>query len=247
MSLPAGSVKGSGAEQGNAAFSASFDYTTVQLQVSATSPAVGSVLVRPGHRPGRPVQRGVRPLRRSRPATSSSARARSSPPRPLTSQAVDLTLSGVTQDGTLTLTIPAGAILDQYGVPTLAFTGTYIVQVNSQPFPGTLPGEPPAGSLIYDPSVTGRHQLHRATPTAYTLDLAADETLSVVMTHRSRCWSATITVKDPSSNVIGSQTVHRRGPEVVLETVPIATAGTYSITLIAAAWDDNGIFRCRPS
>ena len=63
---------------------------------------------RPGHRHGRPVQQGLRSRTRSAPATSSSARAASSSAVPLTSQAVDLTLSGVTQDGTLTLTVPAG-------------------------------------------------------------------------------------------------------------------------------------------
>ena len=59
---------------------------------------------------------------------------------PLTSQSVDLTLSGVTQDGTLTLTIPAGAMLDPYGVPNLAFTGTYIIDIVTAPYPTPLQG-----------------------------------------------------------------------------------------------------------
>ena len=38
---------------------------------------------------------------------------------PLTAKTVDLTITGVTQDGSLTLTIPPGAILDTLGVPGL--------------------------------------------------------------------------------------------------------------------------------
>ena len=44
MSLPAGAVKGAGNEFGNSAFSATFQYVVQQLQVTTTSPAVGSVL-----------------------------------------------------------------------------------------------------------------------------------------------------------------------------------------------------------
>ena len=47
MSLPADAVKGLNDETGNAAFSANFQYVVTQLQVSATSPAVGSVLDAP--------------------------------------------------------------------------------------------------------------------------------------------------------------------------------------------------------
>ena len=47
MSLPAGAVKGLSDETGNAAFSASFFYVIEQLQVTATSPAVGSILAAP--------------------------------------------------------------------------------------------------------------------------------------------------------------------------------------------------------
>ena len=47
MSLPAGAVKGLNDQMGNAPFSASFFYVVTQLQVTATSPAVGSILTAP--------------------------------------------------------------------------------------------------------------------------------------------------------------------------------------------------------
>ena len=108
MSLPAGAVKGAGDEIGNAAFSASFFYVTTQLQVTATSPAVGSVLTAPVtdlvvqfNKAFDPSTINTSDFQLSQGTVVSAV--------PLTSQSVDLTLSGVTQDGSLTLTVPAGA------------------------------------------------------------------------------------------------------------------------------------------
>ena len=64
----------------------------------------------------------------------------------------------------------------------------------------------------------------------YTLALAANETLTVVMA-TDPTLVGQIIVKDPNNNVIGSQTVPASGQTVVLQTVPITTAGTYSITV----------------
>ena len=86
----------------------------------------------------------------------------------------------MTQDGTLTLTIPAGVINDLAGVGNVGFTANYIVQVNSQPFPA-LAGAPPAGSLIYDPTVTGAINFVGDSD-SYTLNLAAGQQISGLLT-----------------------------------------------------------------
>ena len=111
MSLPAGAVKGLSDQIGNAAFSASFFYVVTQLQVSATSPAVGSILTAPVtdivvqfNKDFDPYTVSTSDFQVSQGSVVSAV--------PLTSSTVDLTLSGVTQDGLLTLTLPAGAILD---------------------------------------------------------------------------------------------------------------------------------------
>ena len=120
MSLPGGSVKGASDEIGNAAFSASFYYVLSQLQVTATSPAVGSILIAPVtdlivqfNTSFNPYTISTSDFQLSQGTVVSAV--------PLTSSAVDLTLSGITQDGSLTLTVPAGGILDTYGVPNLGF------------------------------------------------------------------------------------------------------------------------------
>jgi methionine-rich copper-binding protein CopC len=231
MSLPAGSVKGAGDEVGNIAFAASFYYTAVQLAVSATSPAVGSVLVAPITDLVVQFNKAFDPYSITAGAFQLSQGTVVSA-KPITSQTVDLTLSGITQDGTVTLTIPAGAIRDTHEVPNAAFSGTYIVQVNSQPYPTSFAGVSPPGSLIYDPTVTGAINFTGDSDT-YTLAVAANQTLTVVMS-TDPALTGTITVTDPKNNVIGTATVPASGETVVLQTVPVATGGTYSITVTGA-------------
>jgi methionine-rich copper-binding protein CopC len=226
MSLPAGAVKGAADHLGNVAFSANFFYVKVQLAVMATSPAVGSVL-------NAPVTDIVVQFNKAfDPYTVTASDFQVSQGTvvkavPLTSQSVDVTLSGVTQDGTMTLTLPAGAMKDTLGVPNALFTGTYIIQVNTQPYPTPLQGKDPAGSLIYDPSVTGAINFASDTDT-YTLPLAAGQTLTLGLAVDPTL-IGTLTLKDPNGNVVGTATGAVVGQTVVLETAPVTTAGSYSL------------------
>ena len=151
---------------------------------------------------------------------------------PLTKEAVDLTLSGVTQDGSLTLTIPAGSILDPYGVGNIAFSGSYIIQVNSPPFPTPFSPADPAGSLIYDPSVSGAINFNGDTDT-YTLPLAANQSLTMVLAVDPNLIGA-VQLLDPGGHIVGSAVGSGPGSQVVLQTAPVATAGTYSLVVTGA-------------
>jgi Legume lectin domain/SdrD B-like domain/Bacterial pre-peptidase C-terminal domain/Bacterial Ig-like domain len=237
MDLPAGSVKGAGDGIGNSAFHASFFYVITQLQVSATSPAVGSVLTVPV------TDMVVQFNTQFDLGTLSASDFQLSQGNvvsavPLTSQAVDLTLSGITQDGSLTLTVPAGALLDLFGVPNLAFTGNYIVDIATGPYPTPLVGKPPAGGLIYDPSVTGSIGFVGDTDT-YTLPLAAGQTLSLLLS-TDPSLIGTITLQDPSNNAIASATAASAGANAVIETAPITTAGTYSLIVSGSGGTTGG-------
>ena len=144
-----------------------------------------------------------------------------------TPQAVDLTITGVTQDGTLTLTIPPGALLDQFGVPSAGFTGTYVTDIVSEPYPVPLAGQPPAGSLIYDPTVTGTVGFVGDTDT-YTLALTAGQQLSLALSTGSGL-IGTVTLLGPGGTTIGSATGSGPGATVVLQSAPINSTGTYSL------------------
>jgi methionine-rich copper-binding protein CopC/protocatechuate 3,4-dioxygenase beta subunit len=228
MSLPAGSVKGLSDQQGNVAFSANFYFVTVQLQVTATSPPVGSILTPPVtdivvqlNKDFDPYSLSASDFQVSQGSVVSAV--------PLTSSTIDLTLAGVTHDGTLTLSLPAGAILDTYGVGNLAFSGTYIVDIVSAPYPTPLQGKPPAGGLIYDPSVTGSVGFVGDTDT-YTLPLAANQTISLVLSVDPSL-IGTLTLLAPDGSTVATATGASAGQTVVLQTAPVATAGTYSLVV----------------
>ena len=228
MDLPADSVIGADDGQFNhEAFTTTFFYVTNQLQVISTSPPVGSVLTIPGN-----IDLVVHFNEAINPFAISTSDFQVSQGTvlsavPLTPEAVDLTIGGVTQDGTLTLTVPAGVLFDMFGVPNLGFTGTYITDIVSEPYPTPLQAQLPLGSLIYDPSVTGSIGFVGDTDT-YTLGLAAGQTLSLALTVDAGL-IGTVTLEGPGGTTIGSATGSGPGATVVLESAPIATAGTYSL------------------
>jgi protocatechuate 3,4-dioxygenase beta subunit/methionine-rich copper-binding protein CopC len=237
MSLPEGAVKGLGDQAGNAAFSANFLYVQTQLEVTGTSPAVGSVLAAPVtdivvqfNKAFDPYSVSSSDFQVSQGAVVSAV--------PLTSKSIDLTLSGVTQDGTLTLTLPDGAILDDLGVGNVAFTGTYSVDIASTPYPTPLMAQPPAGSLIYDPSVSGSIGSADDTDT-YTLSLAANQSVSLVL-NVDPGLVGTLALVDPGGNTVGTATGAAAGSTVVLQAGPVAQAGTYSFVVGGAGGTTGG-------
>ena len=86
--------------------------------------------------------------------------------------------------------------------------------------------------MIYDPSVTGGISFVGDTDT-YTLPLAAGQTLSLVLV-TDPSLIGTITLEGPDGTTIGSATGASAGATVVLESAPIATAGTYSLIVGSA-------------
>jgi methionine-rich copper-binding protein CopC/protocatechuate 3,4-dioxygenase beta subunit len=235
MSLPAGAVTSGGV--GNAAFSANFYYVQVQLAVSATSPAVGSVLTAPVtdlvvqfNKDFDPYSVMASEFQVSQGSVASV--------KILTSSVVDLTLSGVTQDGTLTLNVPSnGGLVDKYGVTNLSFSGTYIIQVNQQPYPVPLVGKDTQGFLIYDPSVTGAINFAGDTDT-YTLGLAAGQQISLVL-NVDPSLQGTITLVDPNGNTVGSATSAAAGVAAVLNNAPVSKSGTYKLVVSGASGSGN--------
>ena len=80
----------------------------------------------------------------------------------------------------LNVSIAAGALTDTGGIPSAAFAGSYVVDVDSVPFPAALNPRLPLGSLIY----SGTAQGTLSTPTdvdEYTFALDPGQTLAVAV------------------------------------------------------------------
>ena len=108
------------------------------------------------------------------------------------------------------------------------------------PFPA-LTGVKPFGSLIHDGSVDGT--VPASATQSFTLSIDASQTITVDVLPAVSL-QATIELRDPSNNLIGSATAGAVGQEALLQTVPASSAGTYTIT-IGGANNTTGTFHVR--
>ncbi len=140
------------------------------------------------------------------------------------------TLSGITSDGTLTASIAAGAVLDQYGYPNVAFSGSYITDIVTQAFPVPLTSVAPAGSLIYNGTDS---DILAAPGLTHTYTLAVDplQTISVLVTPTSSTLQPSVQLLSPTGTVIGTATAAAAGQDARIQaTATTGTAtGTYQI------------------
>jgi hypothetical protein len=236
MSIPAGAFIGAVTGNPVAAFTGTFRFDTLLLQVVATAPPVGGVFTLPG-----PLTYDV---------------TFNEPINPASVQPGDLQLSGIagstvaasvlpgnttvrftinaTIEGALTASIPAGAITDAFGNAGAAFTGTYVVDIGTEPYPTPLLAKKPQGSLIYDPSIAGNSNIGFAGDTdSFTLALDPDQTITAIVTG-SGSLQPRVELRNPDSTVIGSATAAGATQVALLQTAPAATGGTYTFTVSGA-------------
>ena len=125
------------------------------------------------------------------------------------------------------------------GTPGGNFVLHYSTDNPTTSYPTPLAGKLPLGSMIYDPSITGVIGVAGDTD-SFTLNLDAGQTLTLIA-DAGTTLRPTITLLDPSNNVIGTATSAANGKDAVLETAPVANGGTYTIVVGGAA-GTSGIF-----
>ena len=100
------------------------------------------------------------------------------------------------------------------------------------PFPTPLTAVLPAGSLIYTGSTSGTIASPGETD-AFSLNLDADQTITSDVVPGATL-QPTVSVRNPAFALIGSATAAGAGQEALLQTVPVSTAGTYTIEVSGA-------------
>src|SRR5215467_1983247 len=138
----------------------------------------------------------------------------------------------VPSEGALTASIPAGVITDAFGNAGAAFTGGYVVDIGTVPYPTPLLAKNPQGSLIYDPSIAGNIGFAGDTD-SFTLALDPAQTVTAIVTG-SAGLQPSVQLRNPASTVIGSATAAGAGQPAVVQTAPAATGGTYTFTVSGA-------------
>jgi hypothetical protein len=235
MSIPAGAFTSAAAGDPVAAFTGTFRYDTLLLQVVATAPMVGGVFTLPSpftydvtfNEPINPasVQPGDLQLSGIVGSTVTSASVLPG------NTTVRFTLN-VPREGTLTASIPAGAITDAFTNPGAAFTGGYLVDIGTVPYPTPLLAKSPQGSLIYDPSITGIIGSAGDTD-SFTLAIDPAQTVTAIVSG-SGGLQPSVELRNPASTVIGSATAAAANQPALLQTVPAAAGGTYTFTVSGA-------------
>jgi hypothetical protein len=99
-------------------------------------------------------------------------------------------------------------------------------------YPTPLSPKTPSGSLIYDPTVTNVIA-PAGDSDQFTLNVNAGQTMTVVV--QSATLQGTITLADPSGQLIGSVTTTAAGKDAVLQTIPVTVGGTYTLTVGGAS------------
>lgn len=135
-------------------------------------------------------------------------------------------------EGTLTASIAAGAVTDAFGNIGAAFTGNYVVDIGTVPYPTPLLAKEPAGSLIYDPSVSGNIGFAGDTD-SFTLNIDPGQTITAIATS-SAGLQVRVELFDPSSASQAIGVAAGPGQAAAIQTTPAATGGVYTFTMSGA-------------
>src|SRR5262249_52795612 len=120
------------------AFHAEFRYDAIRMQIDATVPANGSVLMLPPttvnldvhfNEPYDPATVRTNNLTLSQGSVTAASVVNADTAR------YTLDLSSITSEGTLTINFAAGALTDVFGNPMLAYTGSYILDFGTVAYP----------------------------------------------------------------------------------------------------------------
>ena len=202
-------------------WSASFYYDAVPLQLAAMSPAQGSAVAPPlgslrmdFNEPIDPTSVDTADLSLSQGDVTAVAA--------IDADTVEYTLGGVTEEGTLTITMASGTLRDGYGNPSPAFQGSLTLDHASEALPA-LTAVSPAGSMVYQQAVS-RHITLADDTDCFTFPVEAGQTITVVVDPSSGL-QPTVSLTAPGGVNAGPVTAGGPGQDAVLEAVPISTSG----------------------
>ncbi|HEX3870669.1 MAG TPA: ELWxxDGT repeat protein, partial [Pirellulales bacterium] len=145
----------------------------------------------------------------------------------LNSTSVQYQLSGVTNEGILTVTMVAGAVTDAIGDPNLGFSGSYYLDINSVALPTPTAVIIPNGSLIYSTQVSTYDIGYAGDTDSFTLAVDAGQTISVVLTSATTLQAQI----DVTGGIESIASAASRGFDVVVQPVVVTSTGTYTVTV----------------
>jgi hypothetical protein len=196
------------------AYTSTFRYDALRMQVTSTIPANGTV--------------ATLPLTKIRVSLNEAFAPGSVGPNDLTvsmgavtgativnATTIDYLVTGLNREGTLNFSLGAGALLDTYGNPSLPYSASVTLDYGTVPFPTPTSAISPAGSLIYDTSIPGTIQPASDTD-SFTITADPGQTLTVIVHPIDGSFRASVLLKGPSTTM--SATASAAGNDVVIQT-----------------------------
>ena len=232
MSMAAGAMTKLSDSSPSVAFSGTFRYDAVVMQVASTNPANGAGVALPltsidvtFNEPYAVASIGASDLVLSQGSVLGAAVVNATTAR--------YTVSGLNTEGVITISMAAGAVTDTFGNPMQAYSGNFTTDFGTVPFTTPLTAKLPAGSLIYSgqtSSIIGPS----GDIDSFTLDLEAGQTLALIVTPAATL-HPTIELRDSSNTLLASASAAGAGKPALIQLATIATAGTYTIVVAGAA------------
>jgi hypothetical protein len=129
-------------------------------------------------------------------------------------------------EGPITASIGAGTITDAFGNIGAAFTGNYIVDIATIPYPTPLLAKFPTGSLIYDPSISANIGFAGDTD-SFTLNVDPRQTITLILSGAGGLQSECPNCLIRATLLLVSRLQPQRGQVAVLQTSAAVTGGVY--------------------
>ena len=147
----------------------------------------------------------------------------------LDSDTVRYTLTGISTEGTLNVSLGAGAVADVWGNPGAAYSGSFTTDIAAVAFPTPLTAATPLGSLIYSGSTSGTIAPAGDTD-SFTIELDAGQTLTALVDPAATL-RPMVSIASPDGASLGTATAPAADEKAVLQTVVARMAGTYTVTV----------------
>jgi subtilisin family serine protease len=232
IAIAAGAVKRLSNGELSARYSSSFDFDTVQLQVTSISPTSSSILTLPGpffidvnfNEPVAPGTIGVDDLLLNVGLVVSAVA--------LDADTVRYTISEINDETTLNVNLVAGQVTDTNGLINRSiFSASYILDFGTLAFPSTFFQREPAGSMVYD-AAASRIIGFVGDIDGYTLPLASGQKISVVVTPLSSGLLPRVELFDASNVSKGFAIAPANGRNAVIQSSTVLVGGTYRMEIL---------------
>lgn len=143
---------------------------------------------------------------------------------------IAFTIAGLSGEGPLSVQLPAGAVTDLAGNPSLAYSSTLDLDYGVVPYTTPLTPLAPLGGGVYDPVINGSISAGGDVD-GFTLQVPANQLISVKVGASSGTLQPQVTIVDPNGQVVGLATAVAAGGELIFSGNAPTIAGTYTISI----------------